>query len=71
MPKFRIGDILQHNMDEYLKRKIISIFYEYEIVYYQTVILEFDIPPTPMEEYALDKYYTLMSSCKSSCQPYP
>jgi hypothetical protein len=62
--KYKINDIIQHNEDITLKRKIIFIFdsfydetgYSKEI-YYQTIIIENSIPPTPLKESSIDKYY--------------
>ena len=67
LAKYKIDDIIQHNEDTNLKRKIIFIFdsfYETEYskeIYYQTVVIENNIPPTPLKESSIDKYYTLLS----------
>jgi hypothetical protein len=65
--KYKINDIIQHNEDITLKRKIIFIFdsfydetgYSKEI-YYQTIIIENSIPPTPLKESSIDKYYKII-----------
>jgi len=64
--KYEKGDILQHKTDYTLKRQIIEIYYNkkdccgyIEEIYYQTIIVgTVDIPPTQMNESAIDKYYT-------------
>jgi hypothetical protein len=65
--KYFIGDIIKHNEDNTLRRKIISIydiFYDEtgisDETYYQTIILDKDniYPPCPIKETAIDKYYT-------------
>ena len=66
LAKYNIDDIIQHNEDTNLTRKIIFIFdsfydetgYSKEI-YYQTIVIENNIPPTPLKESSIDKYYTI------------
>jgi len=65
LTKYSIDDILQHNTDKMFKRKIIFIFDSFydetgltKDVYYQTIAIEHNIPPTPLNENAIDKYYT-------------
>jgi hypothetical protein len=62
--KYKKGDIIQHNTDSTLKRKIIDIYFNtkdcckyIEDIYYQTIIIDQDIPPTQMNEASIDKYY--------------
>jgi hypothetical protein len=69
LPKYSINDIIQHNMYPNLKRKIISIFDSFydetglsKEIYYQTIVIENNISPTPMKESAIDKYYIKISS---------
>ena len=66
LAKYKIYDIIQHNEDTNLTRKIIFIFdYFYdetgysEEIYYQTIVIENNIPPTPLKESSIDKYYTI------------
>ena len=67
--KYKIDDIIQHNEDKTLKRKILFIFdYFYDEtgyskeIYYQTIVIENNITPMPLKECSIDKYYTLLSS---------
>ena len=71
LQKYKIGDIIQHKEDETFKRKIIYIIMDYfydetghsEEIYYQTIIIENNnIPPTPIKESSIDKYYKIISS---------
>ena len=64
--KYKIGDIIEHKEDNALKRKIIYIFeYFYDEtgyskeIYYQTIVIENNIPPSPLKESSIDKYYTI------------
>jgi len=64
--KYQKGDIVQHKTDSTLKRRIMEIYYNkkdccgyIEEIYYQTIIIgSKDIPPTQMNETAIDKYYS-------------
>ena len=65
-PKYCIGDILYHREDNSIKRVILfiwDIFYDETgitaEVYYQTNTLENTVPPSPMKESDIDKYYIL------------
>jgi hypothetical protein len=69
LPKYSVNDIIQHNDYSDLKRKIIFIFESFydetgwsKEIYYQTITIENNIPPTPMKESAIDKYYTKILS---------
>jgi hypothetical protein len=71
LQKYKIGDIIQHNEHETFKRKIIDIiidnFYDETgrstEIYYQTIIIENNnVPPTPIKESSIDKYYKIISS---------
>jgi hypothetical protein len=65
-PKYSIGDILQHNEDEHLKREILCIYTKFydetgiskEIYYCTQNIVDTSYPPSPIKESALNKYYT-------------
>ena len=64
--KYKIGDLIQHNEDNTLKRKIVFIFQSFydetgksKEIYYQTIIVENNIPPTPIKESSIDKYYKI------------
>ena len=66
LAKYKIYDIIQHNEDTNLTRKIIFIFDSFydetgysEEIYYQTIVIENNIPPTPLTESSIDKYYTI------------
>ena len=66
LAKYNIDDIIQHNEDTNLTRKIIFIFDSFydetgysEEIYYQTIVIENNIPPTPLKESSIDKYYTI------------
>ena len=66
LAKYKIYDIIQHNEDTNLTRKIIFIFDSFydetgysEEIYYQTIVIENNIPPTPLKESSIDKYYTI------------
>lgn len=68
LAKYKIDDIIQHNEHTNLKRKIIYIFNSFydetgysKEIYYETVVIENNIPPTPLKESSTDKYYTLLS----------
>ena len=63
--KYSIDDILQHNELQNEKRKIIHIYYDYyehnnnnKKMFYLIYDLQNRYPPCPMEESAIDKYYT-------------
>jgi hypothetical protein len=65
--KYKINDIIQHNEDITLKRKNIFIFDSFSDetgycneIYYQTIIIENSIPPTPLKESSIDKYYKII-----------
>jgi len=65
-PKYCIGDILHHREDNSIKRVVLfiwDIFYDEtgisQEVYYQTNTLENTVPPCPMKESDIDKYYIL------------
>jgi len=70
LQKYKIDDIIQHKEDETFKRKIIYIIdYFYDETgysaekYYQTIIIgNNNIPPTPIKESSIDKYYKIISS---------
>ena len=64
LPKYSVNDMIYHNFFPELKLKIIFIFESFydEIdiskeIYYQTIVIENNIPPTPIKESAIDKYY--------------
>ena len=71
MQKYSIGDIIKHNEDNSLRRKIIGIFDIFydetgvsNEIYYQTIILKNNnttinntYPPCPIKETSIDKYY--------------
>ena len=64
--KYKINDIIQHNQDTNLTRKIVFIFDSFydeteysKEVYYLTVVIENNIPPMPLKESSIDKYYTI------------
>jgi hypothetical protein len=64
--KYKINDIIQHNQDTNLTRKIVFIFDSFydetgcsKEIYYQTIVIENNIPPTPLKESSIDKYYTI------------
>jgi hypothetical protein len=71
LQKYKIGDIIQHNENKTFKRKILFIFGNFydetgysKETYYQTIIIENNnnIPPTPIKESSIDKYYTIVST---------
>lgn len=66
--KYSIGDIIEHNNEPTIKRKILWVFsvlhdeYDYNLskrIYYQTSILgAIDVQPTSLSEWVIDKYYS-------------
>ena len=64
LPKYSVNDIIYHKFFLELKLKIIFIFESFydetgisKEIYYQTIVIENSIPPTPIKESAIDKYY--------------
>jgi len=67
--KYKIGDILQHNEYESMKLRIVYIFDSFydetgysKETYYQIIIDNNDIPPAPIKESSLNKYYRIIST---------
>jgi hypothetical protein len=65
IPKYSIDDILQHNKYKNEKRKILHIYYDYyennnknKKMFYLIHDLQNRYPPSPIEESAIDQYYT-------------
>jgi len=66
LAKYKINDIIKHNEDTNLTRKINFIFDSFydeteysKEVYYRTIVIENNIPPMILHESSIDKYYTI------------